>query len=278
MKFVKVFSIACLASASCLASFIGLMIIRGGMSLTSLLVYVGLLGAIVGGLLYLGVDALLTFGRGEGGGEGSRLVLVRDREGRVLSVRGESRGFVVRGLSALKDGLSRQRRELEAARALKTGILALSVLEAYLAMALLLGTFTPVMVVPSWSMAPTLNVGDLIFVVGVDPASVSVGDIIVFNVPAPHDRYTPSPIVHRVVEVNVEDGEVYFRTKGDNNPSADAWKVPAGNLIGRYAGRIPYVGLPILFLRTPQGIAVAASLMLLWIFYPQIKRMIGGRR
>jgi len=240
--------------------------------------YIALLGAAVGGLLYLGVDALFTFGRGEPGGEGSRLVLVRDRKGRVLSVRGESRGFVVRGLSALKTGLSQQRREFEIARALKTGILALSVLEAYLTMALVLGNFTPLMVVPSWSMAPTLNVGDLIFVVGVDPRNVNVGDIIVFYVPAPYDRYTPSPIVHRVIEVNVEGGEIYFRTKGDNNPSADAWRVPSGNLIGRFAGRIPYVGLPFLFLKTPPGIAVAAALMLLWIFYPQIKRMIGGRK
>ena len=77
--------------------------------------------------------------------------------------------------------------------------------------------------------------------------------------------------------MNVEGGEVYFRTKGDNNPSADAWRIPSGNLIGRYVGRIPYVGLPFLFLKTPTGIA-AAALMLLWIFYPQIKKMIGGRR
>ena len=271
------FSAVCLASAAGLSGLLALILVRGNLPFQLMFPYIGLLGAIVGGLLYLGVDALFTFGRGEGGAEGSHLVLVRNREGRILSVRGESRGFVVRGLSALKDELSRQRRGFEAARALKTGILALSVLEAYLAMALLLGTFTPVMVVSSWSMAPTLNVGDLIFVVGVDPGKVSEGDIIVFNVPAPYDRYTPSPIVHRVVEVNVEGGEIYFRTKGDNNPSLDAWSVPAGNLIGRYAGRIPYIGLPLLFLKTPPGMATAATLMLLWIFYPQIKRMIGGR-
>jgi len=261
LRFVKVFSAVCLASAAGLSGLLALVLVRGNVPSQLMFPYIGLLGAIVGGLLYLGVDALFTFGKSKEGSESSHLVLVRDRDGKILSVKGESRGFVVRGLSALK-----------------TGILALSVLEAYLAMALLLGTFTPVMVVPSWSMAPTLNVGDLIFVVGVDPASVSVGDIIVFNVPSPHDRYTPSPIVHRVVEVNVEGGEVYFRTKGDNNPSVDAWRVPARNLIGRYAGRIPYLGLPILFLRTPPGIAVAAALMLLWIFYPQIKRMIGGRK
>ena len=73
---------------------------------------------------------------------------------------------------------------------------------------------------------------ETLFVVRVDPSSMSVGDIIVFNFPSPHDRHTPSPIVRRVVEVNVEGGEAYFRTKGDNNPSADAWRVPSGNLTG----------------------------------------------
>jgi len=227
-----VFSAVCLASAVGLSSLLALILVKGNVPSQLMFPYIGLLGAIVGGLLYLGVDALLTFGRGKPG-ESSRLVLVRDRDGRVLSVRGESRGFVVRGFTALSGRISRKRFKFEATKPLKFGIISLSLLEAYLLMALLLGTFTPVMVVPSWSMAPTLNVGDLILVVGVDPASVSVGDIIVFNVPSPHDRYTPSPIVHRVIEVNVEGGEVYFRTKGDNNPSADAWRVPAENLIGR---------------------------------------------
>jgi signal peptidase len=112
---------------------------------------------------------------------------------------------------------------------------------------------------------------------GVDVRTIRRGDVIVFNVPAPYDGHTPSPIVHRVIDVKADGGEVYFVTKGDNNPSADTWAVPAGNVIGKYAGRVPYMGLPVLFLKTPYGLAVVAALMLLWIFYPHRKRVGGGK-
>jgi signal peptidase len=42
---------------------------------------------------------------------------------------------------------------------------------------------------------------------------VKVGDVVVFDVSA-----QPIPIVHRVVAINNSDGEIYFTTKGDNNP------------------------------------------------------------
>ena len=277
MRFVKVFSAVCLASALGLLSLLALMLSRGNVPFSAMFPYVGLLGAIVGGLLYLGVDAFLTFGRVKVDREGEGLVLVRGRDGRVLSVKGEGRARVVRGLpagGALKRGGFSDERVL---RALKAAILAAVLFEAYLSSALLLGTFTPLMVVPSASMAPTLNVGDLILVRGVDAAAIRQGDIIVFNVPAPYDRYTPSPIVHRVVEVCVVNGEVCFRTKGDNNPSIDAWTVPAGNVIGKCVGRVPYVGLPILYLRTPYGLAALAAFIMLWIFYPRRRKVKGGR-
>ena len=275
MRFVKVFSAVCLASAVCLVCLLALLLSRGNVPFSAMFHYVGLLGAIVGGLLYLGVDAFLTFGRVKAGREGEGLVLVRGRDGRVLSVKGEGRARVVRGFpaGALKRGGFGDERLL---RALKAAILAGVLLEAYLASALLCGTFTPLMVVPSGSMAPTLNVGDLILVRGVDAAAIRQGDIIVFNVPAPYDRYTPSPVVHRVVEVCVVNGEVCFRTKGDNNPSIDAWTVPAGNVIGECVGRIPYLGLPILFLRTPYGLAALAAFIMLWIFYPRREKVKGG--
>jgi len=277
LRFVKVFSAVCLASALGLLSLLALMLSRGNVPFSAMFPYVGLLGAIVGGLLYLGADAFLTFGRGKAGREGEGLVLVRDRDGRVLSVKGEGRTRVVRGFpagGALKRGGIGDERVL---RALKAAILAAVLFEAYLSSALLLGTFTPLMVVPSASMAPTLNLGDLILVRGVDIAAIRQGDIIVFNVPAPYDRYTPSPIVHRVVGVKVEGDEVYFETKGDNNPSADPWLVPVGNVIGKCVGKVPYVGLPILYLRTPYGLAALAAFIMLWIFYPRRRKVKGGR-
>jgi hypothetical protein len=56
--------------------------------------------------------------------------------------------------------------------------------------------------------------GDLLFIEGVNPLmDVKVGDVVVFDVPT-----QSIPIVHRVVAITESNGEIYFTTKGDNNP------------------------------------------------------------
>src|SRR5208337_574444 len=112
-----------------------------------------------------------------------------------------------------------------------------------------LSTDSPLMVVSSGSMIPTLNVGDIIIVRGTDPSTVTVGTIIIFH--SPYDYSTA--IVHRVIAIDNEGGQIFFETKGDNNAVADGWKVPAANLIGVYITKIPYIGLLSLELRGPLG-------------------------
>jgi len=74
MDSAKVFSVISLASATTVASFMALMIIRGTMPIIQMAPFIGLNGAIVGGLFYLGVDAMTSFsGRSE-----PKLVMVRD--------------------------------------------------------------------------------------------------------------------------------------------------------------------------------------------------------
>ncbi len=271
MGFVRVFSAACLAGSVCLVSLLALLLTRGNAPFSATFPYVALLGAAVGGLLYLGVDALLTFGRREGS---PGLVLVRDKDGRVVSLRGGGGAVVRRSVEG--GGLRLGRfRGVGALRALKVAVVAAALLEGYLVMALALGTLTPLMVVPSSSMVPTLNVGDLIIVRGVDATAIVPGDIIVFNVPAPYNSYTPSPVVHRVVDVRFEGGKLSFATKGDNLPSPDSWLVPAENVIGICVGKVPYLGLPALFLRTPYGLAAAAAALMLLLFLPHRRK--GGR-
>lgn len=126
---------------------------------------------------------------------------------------------------------------------------------------LVLRAESPLMVVSSGSMIPTLNVGDIIIVRGVDPRTVTVGTIIIFHSPNEYDM----PIVHRVIAIDNQGNTVFFQTKGDNNPGPDGWKVPAQNLMGVYAARIPYVGLLSLELRGPLGIALIILLIALII-------------
>jgi signal peptidase len=127
------------------------------------------------------------------------------------------------------------------------------------AMKIVFHTESPLMVVSSGSMIPVLNVGDIILVRGVDPASVTIGTIIIFHSP---DDYS-TPIVHRVIAIDHDGGLLFFETKGDNNPVPDNWRVPSTNLMGEYVGKVPYVGLLSLELRGPLGVILIVLLVLL---------------
>jgi signal peptidase len=129
------------------------------------------------------------------------------------------------------------------------------------ALRIVLHTDSPLMVVSSGSMIPTLNVGDIIVVRGTDPGSITVGMIIIFH--SPYDYSTP--IVHRVIAIDDQGGQEFFETKGDNNAVADGWRVPAANLIGVYVAKIPYIGLLSLELRGPLGWVLIALLVMLII-------------
>ena len=124
-----------------------------------------------------------------------------------------------------------------------------------------LNTESPLMVVSSGSMIPTLNVGDIILVRGADPSTITVGTIIIFHSPYDYSM----PIVHRVMAISNDGGSIYFQTKGDNNPGPDGWSVPGQNLMGVYVAKLPYVGLISLELRGPLGVTLIILLIALII-------------
>jgi signal peptidase len=112
----------------------------------------------------------------------------------------------------------------------------------YFILQIALNTSTPMVVVVSGSMEPNINKGDLLFIQGVDPEDIEIGDVIVYDAyglwwGAPED-----PIVHRVVDIEEDDGKLYFITKGDANELKDKEPVPENRVLGKVVGRIPYVG------------------------------------
>ncbi len=126
----------------------------------------------------------------------------------------------------------------------------------YFILQVALNTETPVVVVVSGSMRPTLNEGDLLFVKGVDPAAIrngtvedKDGDIIVFDAHGVWLSPPNEPVVHRVVNkrYNVNTSRWEFQTKGDNNPYIDGYPldeywVPDYKIFGVVCGRIPWIG------------------------------------
>ena len=105
----------------------------------------------------------------------------------------------------------------------------------------------PVYVVPSVSMVPTLNVGDLIVIrngQGFSFSDLKVGDIIVFHTNDGGGR----TIVHRIVKIYSDPttGERLVKTKGDNNPQSYPnfdYPIRQQDYYGKVIYIIPKVGL-----------------------------------
>ncbi len=93
------------------------------------------------------------------------------------------------------------------------------------------------MVVTSGSMQPYLNPGDVALVRAAVADEVALGDAISFYRPDGRGLIT-----HRVIDIKILDGVLYFQTQGDNNLAADANLTPANALFGVVHGRIPKIG------------------------------------
>lgn len=133
------------------------------------------------------------------------------------------------------------------------------------------------MVVLSGSMSGEqdghIEVGDLVFAVQTDPASLAVGDVIAF-------MNGQTAVTHRITAIDTDaDGGLLFTTKGDANQTEDTQPVTESQLIGVYRGRLPGVGDFALFLQQPLGMLLFAGLPLLaFILYDIIRRQRSANR
>jgi len=148
----------------------------------------------------------------------------------------------------------------------------------------------PLLPIDAGGMRPTLNIGDLVVVLGLSDASEikvgekTEGDIIVFRRPSNPDEL----VVQRAINKTLVDGAWYIRTQGDNASSPTWWSMGQNAedtwgglfherfLIGKVVGKIPYLGyIPMCvgaFLRTPAAMFIFVVLMFLVILvkYPSL--------
>ena len=145
-----------------------------------------------------------------------------------------------------------------------------------------LKTEYPLLAVASGSMRPTLQVGDLIIVQGVNANDIKAapepeGDIIVFRKPTnPREL-----IVHRAVDVENKGGVLYFTTKGDYNTGEDVWDLPETDVIGKAIGpSVPLLGYVTLFVQSPLGIPVIVSIIvvLALVEYVSLRKTVEANR
>jgi signal peptidase len=107
------------------------------------------------------------------------------------------------------------------------------------------------MIVLTDSMYPMIESGDLIICNTANAEEIAEGDVISFYDPMGNGT---TVVTHRVLEILEEDGELSFRTKGDNNNAEDRVLVPAESVIGIYSSRIPGAGHVAMFMQTTPGL------------------------
>lgn len=96
-------------------------------------------------------------------------------------------------------------------------------------------------IIISPSMVPTIKVEDAIVIQRKDEDELKVGDIITFLSSDP--RYSGLTITHRIVAIEKsKKGELYYRTKGDNNNTEDSALVSYRNVYGKVIVTIPKIG------------------------------------
>lgn len=97
---------------------------------------------------------------------------------------------------------------------------------------------TPYTILTS-SMSPTYPPGTLVVVTPVDPAKLTVGDVVTVQL----ESGEPTVVTHRVSSIAYQlDGDVSIETKGDANISPDREVRLAEQVRGRVWYSIPYLG------------------------------------
>ncbi len=84
-------------------------------------------------------------------------------------------------------------------------------------------------VVEGKSMEPTLQTGDLVFVVKTSPKDLKVGDVVVYRKPS--GEY----VIHRIIKIVKVGNMLDVETKGDNNFIADG-VIPVNWIVGKVVG------------------------------------------
>ncbi|MDO8515026.1 MAG: signal peptidase I [bacterium] len=112
----------------------------------------------------------------------------------------------------------------------------------------------------SGSMEPAIKTGSIV-VVKPQPL-YQTGDVITFR----EKNDSKITTTHRIF--GIEDGR--FVTKGDANNSTDSTGVADGQIIGKTIFSVPYLGYPVSFTKTQQGLLLLVIIPSIIIIYSEI--------
>jgi signal peptidase len=130
-------------------------------------------------------------------------------------------------------------------------------------------------VIQGGSMATSLPAGSIAVTEQVPAEAISVGDVILYHPPATSPDH--ASVMHRVVSVREEDGQVLFRTKGDANSTPDPWEFGLEGNGARLVYAVPYVGYLVAYVRTPVGWVLVFMLPAACLGFTTLRRIWAGR-
>jgi signal peptidase I len=119
----------------------------------------------------------------------------------------------------------------------------------------LLGGPASYVIVSGESMLPSIHGSDLVVVRKAD--SYRVGDVVAYRIPE-GEIGAGQLVIHRVVGGSIGAG---YLVKGDNRELPDPWRPTRDEIAGKLVVVAPRVGLALLFLRAPLGLATLAGLL-----------------
>ncbi|WP_238884718.1 signal peptidase I [Clostridium sp. YIM B02551] len=105
------------------------------------------------------------------------------------------------------------------------------------------------------SMTPTFKAYDLIIDIETPIDKLKSGDVITF-------KKSNTLVTHRIVDVQSNNSEVFYKTKGDANNVEDEKLVNSKDVVGKYKFKLPYMGLIITIFKGPIALGVIWILIL----------------
>ena len=91
----------------------------------------------------------------------------------------------------------------------------------------------------SGSMLPNIRIGDVVIIE--KTKDIEIGDIVAY-------KYNNYVIVHRIVNIEKVEDELYFYSKGDANTDIDNYIIYEDMIIGEVKLKIPFIGIPSIWL------------------------------
>ena len=124
------------------------------------------------------------------------------------------------------------------------------------------------MIVQSGSMEPGIKTGSIVMT---KPASeYRVGDIITFGTYSK----TKAPTTHRIYEIQEQNGQKVYITKGDMNNAPDTKPVSKNEIIGKVMFDAPYLGYVVAFTRKPMGFLLILLIPAAVIVSDEVKKIV----